>query len=419
LGLFIDKDEERYNYLVIITVEKEIFMTANLIKDGVYSVGVVDWNERHFHGYTYITKRGVTYNSYLIIDEKITLIDTVRKGFEKDLVENIKSIVDPSRIDIIIINHIEPDHSGAFPEILKLCPNAKIYGTEKARQGILKYYGINGSWTSVKSGYSLNIGKRTLDFIDMSMIHWPDSMLTYSAYDKILFSNDAFGQHYATNKIFDDETDFAALMDEAQKYYSNILWPFNTLITAKLSTIKKLNLNIEFIAPSHGLVWRRYIFEIMQKYAYWASHSCQNRVAVVYETMWNSTEKMAKKIVEGINSEGIEAVLFDVTKNDRPDIISYMLDAKGWIFGSSTHDGEILPVISGFLHFLKGSKAKGRRSFVFGSYGWSGEAVKDIENIISDITSLEPSLRVVFNPSDEELKKCFEAGKAFALKIKN
>ncbi|MDR1243977.1 MAG: FprA family A-type flavoprotein [Endomicrobium sp.] len=392
---------------------------TTLIKEGIYSVGVVDWNERHFHGYTYVTKRGVTYNSYLIIDEKITLIDTVREGFQKELIENIKNVVDPSKIHVIIINHIEPDHSGAFPDILKICPNAKVYGTEKARQGLLKYYGVCGDWVTVKSGQSLNIGKRTLDFIDVPMIHWPDSMFTYSAYDKTLFSNDGFGQHYATNKIFDDEVNFDALMDESQKYYANILWPFNMLVSSKLAAIGKLNLDIKFIAPSHGLIWRKYIPEIMQKYLYWSSHSCKSRVAVIYETMWNSTEKMAKKIIGGITSEGVEAVLFDITKNDRTDIASYMLDAKGWVFGSSTHDGEMLPVIAGFLHFLKGSKAKRRKSFAFGSYGWSGEAVKDIEDTISNVTSFEPSLRVVYSPTQDELDKCFQAGKSFALKIKN
>jgi flavorubredoxin len=394
-------------------------MPARLIKDDVYAVGAIHWDERRFHGHTYVTKRGVTYNSYLILDEKVTLIDTVRKGFERELIDNIKSVIEPSKIDAIIINHIEPDHSGAFPEILKICPKAKIYGTEKARQGLLKYYGVSGDWTAVKSGQNLNIGKRTLNFIDVPMIHWPDSMFTYSAYDKILFSNDGFGQHYATNKIFDDEVDFAVLMDEAQKYYANILWPFNALVSAKLAAISKLNLNIELIAPSHGLVWREHVAEIMQKYLYWSSHSCKNRVAVVYETMWRSTEKMARKIVDGITSEGVEAVLFDVAKNDRTDIASYMLDAKGWVFGSSTHDGEMLPVIAGFLHFLKGSKAKGRKSFAFGSYGWSGEATKDIEDAISNVTSFDTSLRVVFNPTEEELNQCFEAGKAFALKIKS
>ncbi|MCL2485284.1 MAG: FprA family A-type flavoprotein [Endomicrobia bacterium] len=396
-------------------------MSARLIKEGIYAVGILDWNERHFHDSTYVTKKGVTYNSYLIIDEKITLIDTVRHGFEKEFIENIKSVVDPSKIDVVIINHIEPDHSGAFPEIVKQCPNASFYGTEKAKQGLLKYYGVMAEkWTSVKYGQSVNIGKRTLEFIDVPMIHWPDSMFTYSPYDKVLFSNDGFGQHYATSNLFDDEVDFATLMEEAQKYYADILWPFSNLVASKLAAIQKMNLQIEMIAPCHGVIWRKHIAEIMQKYLYWSAHSCENKIAVVFETMWQSTEKMAKKIMEGIISEGVEAVLFDVTKNDRPDMASYMLDAKGWIFGSSTHNNAMLPVITGFLHFLKGSKAKNRKTFTFGSYGWSGEAPKEIEDMVSGITSItEPSLKVVFNPTEEELQKCFEAGKEFAKKIKS
>jgi flavorubredoxin len=393
-------------------------MAANLIKDGVFAVGAKDWDERHFHGQTYIVKRGVTYNSYLIFDDKITLIDTVRKGFEKELIDNIKSVADPSKIEVVIINHIEPDHSGAFPEILKICPDAQYYGTKKAREGLLKYYGVGAkNWTDVKAGQSVNIGKRTLDFIDVPMVHWPDSMFTYSSFDKILFSNDAFGQHYTTDKVFDDEADYAVFMEEMQKYYANILWPFGSLISAKLSVLSKLN--IEIVAPSHGLVLRKYIPQVFEKYAYWASNSCREKVAVVFETMWNSTEQMAKKIVEGIASEGVEAALFDVTKTDRPDIVSYMLDAKGFIFGSSTHDGEMLPVIAGFLYFLKGSKAKGRKALAFGSYGWSGEAAAQIEETLSKIAVFEPPVKVVFAPTEEELDKCYEAGKEFAKKIKS
>ncbi|MDR3113730.1 MAG: FprA family A-type flavoprotein [Endomicrobium sp.] len=392
-------------------------MSAHLIKEGVYAVGAKDWDERHFHGQTYIVKRGVTYNSYLIVDEKITLIDAVRKGFEKELIDNIKSVSDPSKIDVVIINHIEPDHSGAFPEILKLCPNAQYYGTKKAQDGLFKYYGVCAkNWTCVKAGQSVNIGKRTLDFVDMPMIHWPDSMLTYSSYDKILFSNDAFGQHYTTDKVFDDEVDFHILMEEAKKYYANILWPFGTLIAAKLAVLSKLQ--FEIICPSHGLILRKYIPQFLEKYAFWAANKTQNKIAVVFETMWRSTEIMAKQIVEGIASEGVEAVLFDVAKCDRPDIAAYMLDAKGFIFGSSTHDGEMLPVIAGFLYFLRGSKAKGRKAFAFGSYGWSGEAQKQIEEVASKIAQFFPPLQVVFAPTQEELKQCFNAGKEFAKKIK-
>jgi flavorubredoxin len=401
------------------SVEEEVFVTVKLVKDGVYAVGVVDFNEKYFHDHTYLTRRGVTYNSYLIVDKKITLVDAVRKGFEKEWIKNIRNIVNLKKIDAIIINHIEPDHSGAFPEILKNCPNAKVYGTEKAKLGLLKYYGVCGDWVVVRSGQSLNVGKRVLNFIDVPMIHWPDSMFTYSAYDKILFSSDAFGQHYATDSVFDDEVDFIILMEEAQKYYANILLSFNSLIANKLLDINDLGLSIELIAPSHGLVWRRYMPEIMKKYYYWSSNSSASRVAVIYETMWRSTEKMAKKIIEGCNSENVEAVLFDVTRTDRTDIASYILDARGWIFGSSTQNREVLPIISSLLNFVKGTKLKNRMSFAFGSYGWSGEAIENIENILRRFTILEPSVRAIFNPTNEESNKCYEAGKRFAAKIKD
>lgn len=396
-------------------------MAAGLVKENVYSAGCVDWGERRFHGSTYTTKKGVTYNSYLIVDEKITLIDAVRKEFFAEFAGNIGRIADPARIENIVINHIEPDHSGSFPELLKLCPNAKIYGTQKSKQGLLKYYGVCGDFVCVKAGQSINIGKRTLDFIDVPMIHWPDSMFTYCAFDKILFSNDGFGQHYATNKIFDDEVSCDILMEEAKKYYANILWPFGSLIASKLSAIKKLNLEIEMIAPSHGLIWRKYIPQIMDKYLYWAANSTQNKIAVVYETMWNSTEAMARKIVEGITSQGVEAFLFDITKCDSTELSAYMLDAKGFVFGSSTHDNVMLPVIAGFLHYLKGLKPKGRKAFAFGSYGWSGEAVKEIETLLEEagIEKTQEGVRAVYAPSKEELDKCFEAGKAFALNIKS
>lgn len=345
----------------------------------------------------------------------------MRKEFFAEFADNIGRIADPARIENIVINHIEPDHSGSFPELLKLCPNAKIYGTQKSKQGLLKYYGVCGDFVCVKAGQSINIGKRALDFIDVPMIHWPDSMFTYCAFDKILFSNDGFGQHYATNKIFDDEVSCDILMEEAKKYYANILWPFGSLIASKLSAIKKLNLEIEMIAPSHGLIWRKYIPQIMDKYLCWAANSTQNKIAVVYETMWNSTEAMARKIVEGITSQGVEAFLFDITKCDSTELSAYMLDAKGFVFGSSTHDNVMLPVIAGFLHYLKGLKPKGRKAFAFGSYGWSGEAVKEIETLLEEagIEKSQEGVRAVYAPSKEELDKCFEAGKAFALNIKS
>jgi flavorubredoxin len=397
-------------------------MAANLIKEDVVAVGVVDWNERNFHGSTYKTKRGVTYNSYLIKDDKVVLIDLVNRGFEQEFIENIEKEVPISKIDIVIINHIEPDHSGAFKDIVKLCPNAQFYGTQKAKEGLLKYYGIMpAKWQSVKFGDSVNIGKRTLQFVDAPMLHWPDSMFTYSAYDKILFSNDAFGQHYATNKLFDDEVDFSVLFEESQKYYANILFPLGVILKAKLQALEKLNLAIDIIAPSHGLIWRKNVNKIIEKYSQWSQNICKDKVAVIYETMWNSTEMMARKIVEGITSEGVETALFDIAVCDRTDVVSYILDSKGIVIGSSTHDCIMLPIIASFVHFFKGLKAKNRKAFAFGSYGWGGGAVKEIEDCLKSLDGIEvdPSVSVQYTPNKEELDKCVEAGRNLARKVKS
>ncbi|MDR0485739.1 MAG: FprA family A-type flavoprotein [Elusimicrobiota bacterium] len=395
-------------------------MSAVKIKENVYAVGIVDWNQRDFHGSTYKTIRGVTYNSYLIKDDKTVLIDLVHKGFEKEFLDNIRQVVDPSKIDIVIINHIEPDHSGAFCEIVKVCSNAKFYGTQKAKEGLFKYYGVLPSqWQSVKTNDSINIGKRTLHFIDTPMLHWPDSMFTYSPQDKILFSNDGFGQHYAANKVFDDEVNKDILFSEAQKYYANILLPYGSILSAKLNALSKTALDIDIIAPSHGLVWRANAAEILDKYTQWSSNICKNKIAVIYETMWKSSETMARKIMEGISSQGAEGYIFDLAVNDRTDIVSYILDSKGIIFGSSTHDNVCLPIMAGFIHFFKGLKVKNRKSFAFGSFGWGGGAVKEIEEVLKGCEGFElfPSISIQYAPNQEELSQCFQAGSAFAKAI--
>jgi flavorubredoxin len=390
-----------------------------LLKNNVYAVGIVDWNSRYFHESTYIIRQGTTYNSYLILDKKNVLIDTVHKCFKEQFISNIKSIIDPRKIDIIIINHIEPDHVGSLPSIIELCPNAIIYGTNKAKLGFLKYYNKISSinWKIVKSGQELVIGKRTLKFIEMTMIHWPDSMLTYSKYDNIVFSNDAFGQHYATNKIFDDEVNDSILFKEAQKYYANILWPFNSIILPKLNVLK--NLTIKMIAPSHGLIWRKNTSKILEIYINWASNLLRDKVTVIYESMWGSTAKMANKFIDGLTAEGIAAHLLDVTKTDKTDILAYMLNSKGWIIGSSTKNRQPLHVISNILEYIKYIKAPSRISLAFGSYGWSGESIKYIENILTNNnTKLCSSYSVVFKPTYNELKECFNIGRKLAINMK-
>ncbi|HRY86190.1 MAG TPA: MBL fold metallo-hydrolase, partial [Candidatus Omnitrophota bacterium] len=269
-------------------------MKAIPIAKDIWWVGAIDWNAKHFHGHTFTTKRGTTYNAYLIIDEKITLIDTAYAPFTEEMFERIKTVVPVEKIDTIIANHVEPDHSGALPALLKLCPKAKVYGTARCGQGLYRYYHQKIDFQEVKTGDRLSLGKRTLQFIEIPMIHWPDSMMTYLVEDQILFSNDAFGQHYATSQRFDDEVPQEALMEETAKYYANILWPFSHLIAQRLEEIEKMKIPIKMIATAHGLSWRKDPAKIIAAYKRWSSNATEPKIVVVYETMWGSTAKMAE-----------------------------------------------------------------------------------------------------------------------------
>lgn len=395
-------------------------MAVCQIAPNIYWVGVIDWNARHFHGHTYFTKRGTTYNAYLIVDKKITLIDTVYGPFAKELIAKIREIVPPEKIDTIIVNHIETDHSGALPELMQLCPQAKLYGTAKCQEGLEKYYHEQWPFQVVKTGDKLNLGSRNLTFIEATMIHWPDSMFTYLQEDKILFSNDGFGQHYATSERFDDEVPHDVLMEEAAKYFANILWPFSGLITRKLDEIAQMKIPIQMIATSHGISWRKNPGQIVEAYRRWAANVCQPKIVVAFETMWGSTEKMARAIVEGITAEGVSVKLFDVASTDRTEIIYQMFEAKGFLLGSSNHDSGILPQMFSFLEFLKGLKPKNRWGGVFGSYGWSGLAMKQMEAIVQEagIELKQAPLAIQCAPNAEGLQKCFEFGRAFARLIK-
>lgn len=389
------------------------------IKKGIYSVGVVDWNIRSFHGHTYTTKRGTTYNSYLIVDDKIALVDTVLGSFAKELIENIRAIIPPEKIDYVIANHVETDHSGSMPEIMKLAPKAKVFGTQKCKEGLYKHYFGSWDFQVVKTGDTLKLGKKTLTFIEAPMIHWPDSMFTYCGEESLLMPNDAFGQHYATSERFDDQVDQCALMDEAAKYYANILWPLSSLISKKIEEILRMNIKIDMIAPSHGIIWRKDPLKIINAYTKWAKNETLKKAVIVYETMWHSTETMAKKIAQGLADSGVSVKLYDITASDVTEVMKEMLDAKAFIFGSSTHDNDMLNNIAGFLEFFKGLKAKNRIAGAFGSYGWSGGAVKEIEEVIraAGVELAIPSVSVKYVPDEGELKKCYEFGAEFAKKI--
>lgn len=350
-------------------------LNAIEISPKVWWVGGIDWNERLFHGYT--TERGITYNAYLIMDEKITLIDTCKVTFADELVQRISQVVDPAKIDVVITNHVEMDHSGSLPVIHKIAPNAEIYASAGAGVNELRaHFGIEA--TPVKTGDTLCIGERTLSFVTTPMVHWPDNMVTYSDVDKILFSNDAFGQHFATTKRFDDENDMCEVMKQAKKYYANIVWPYGMQAGRALAAVKGLELKM--IAPSHGCIWSSHIDEIIAKYEEWTTYQTQEKAVVVFDSMWHSTESMAREICDAFIAEGISAQLIDVKSTHISDIMLYMCDAKYVAVGSPTLNSNMLPTVASFLTYMRGLSPKNeqRIGLAFGSYGWAPLGPKQV-----------------------------------------
>ncbi|MBO8183712.1 MAG: FprA family A-type flavoprotein [Archaeoglobus sp.] len=383
------------------------------VKDGIFWVGALDWEERDFHNF--LTPRGLTYNSYLILDEKIALIDTVKHKFVQEMFKRINRVNELNevnlKIDYVIVNHIEPDHSSGLPDTMRAFKDATIICSQRAKEGICKYYNCQ-DWDIqvVKHGDELKLGRRTLMFIDMTMLHWPDSMATYVKEDKLLFSNDAFGQHIASEERFDEDIGVDETVKWAKMYYANILMPLAGLVRKKLSEIQELGLEIEMIAPSHGLIWKN-PSRIVEAYARWANFEKENKVVVVYDTMWHSTEKIAKAIADGAASGGAEVRLFHTRKDYWTEIVTEILDAKAIAIGSPTIHNGIFPPMAGFLAYLKGLKPKDKKALAFGSYGWNGAAVKEIVKILEELKldTLEP-LMVKFKPNEEELEKAFAVG---------
>src|SRR5665647_1480638 len=345
------------------------------ITETVYWVGRIDWKLRSFHGYR--TPRGSTYNAYLIIDEKVTLIDTVKSYLVDELIARVSKIIDPSKIDYIISNHVEMDHSGGIPRLMELAPNAVIYTSfPNGEKGLKRHYKKDFNFKPVKTGDSLNIGKRTLSFVTVPMIHWPDNMITYSAYDKILFSNDAFGQHIASTQRFDDESGLDILIEEAKSYYANIVLPYGAQVQGALKVVSALD--IEVICPSHGLLIRSYIQGVLNSYADWCVCKDDGTAIVVYDTMWGSTEKM-----------------------------TYAMTAKYICVGSSTLNNNMLPTVAAFLTYMKGLAPKGKFGFAFGSYGWSGQSVGQVEEALKEckFELLDNFVKIPYIPDEEELDK--------------
>ncbi|HAA84034.1 MAG: Flavodoxin/nitric oxide synthase [Thermodesulfobacterium commune] len=389
------------------------------IKEGIYWVGAVDWHVRNFHGYT--TIKGTTYNSYLVIDEKVTLFDTVKHGFEDEMLGRISKIINPEKIDYLVVNHIEPDHAGGFSYIAQKINPEKIFITRNGKLGLSAYlHNTDFPFEEVKTGYEVKIGKRTIRFIETPMIHWPDSMVSYIPEEKILISQDAFGQHYATSVRFDDEVDYCVLIQEAAKYYANIVLPFSPQVQKLLKTIKDLGLEIETICPDHGVVWRSKIKDILELYDKWSSYEADNRVVIVYDTMWKSTEKMAYAIAEGVVKEGVEARVFKLSVSDITDVMTEVMLAKGVVLGSSTLNNNLLPTMASFVTYMKGLRLRKKLGFAFGSYGWSGEAVAQLNEYLKEIQAevIHEGIKCKYAPNQEVLKSCADLGRLLAQKIK-
>jgi anaerobic nitric oxide reductase flavorubredoxin len=395
-------------------------MTKVTLKEGINWVGVVDWNIRDFHGY--ITSRGSTYNAYLVQDEKTALVDTVKYNFCSELVSNIEELVSLDKIDYIIVNHVEMDHSSSLPTIAKLCPNAKIFSTARGKEEIIKHFGTEFERIEVvKSGDKISLGKKTLTFLEAPMLHWPDSMFTYIIEDKVLMPNDAFGQHLATSERFDDEVDQHMLMEEAITYYSNILTPFAPLIVKKIQEVVAMKLPIDIIAPSHGIIWRKEPMKIVNAYLDWSTGKVvKQKAVIVFDTMWGSTDKMARAIGDGIASQGVNVKLLKLRCTDNTDVVTEITDSKAVVVGSPTLNNGMFPSLGSFLTYIGGLKPKGKTWYFFGSFGWGGGAVKNMVIMAKGFgfDVVEQSVELKWVPTVEELKKCFEYGQQIGQKIK-
>ena len=387
------------------------------IKPDIYWVGGIDWDIRNFHGYS--TNRGTTYNAYLIIDKKITLVDTVKHYLFDEMMDRIKAVIDPSKIDYIVSNHVEMDHSGSLPRLLETVKNAKVITSTRGEKGLLRHYKKNLNLKVVKSGDTISIGKRTLHFVHIPMVHWPDSMVTYIPSDKLLLPNDAFGQHIAGSERFDDEIEWGILREEAAKYYANIVMPFGDQVKKALDVVSTLE--IDMIAPSHGIIWRSHIPEILKEYKRWANYESAERAVIIYDSMWGSTEKIAKKLAEGIAEVGIPVNIRNLKTCHISDVITDVQDSKLVLIGSPTLNNGMLPSVGGFLTYLKGLKPRNRVGFVFGSYGWGGQAVKEIQKILESLSWDLPfdSVNINYIPNEDELNNLKNIGNKLGEYIKN
>lgn len=392
------------------------------IKNNVYWVGKVDWELRKFHGNEYSTHRGSTYNSYLIREKKTVLIDTVWNPFAKEFIRELQQTIDLKTIDAVIVNHGEIDHSGALEELLELIPQVPIYCTANGVKSLKGHYHKEWNFRPVKTGDRLDVGGKELIFIEAPMLHWPDTMFCYLTGENILFSNDAFGQHYATDLLFNDLVDEAELSAEAIKYYANILAPFSKLVANKIKEFIALNLPPDLICTSHGVIWRKNPQQIIEKYLQWANDYQENRITIMYDTMWDGTRIMAETIAKGIREadKDVQLGVFNLAKADKNDVVTNVFRSKAILMGSPTINRGILTAVAGVLEEIRGLSLKNKKAAAFGCYGWSGEAVKMINDNLraAGFAVVDDGLKELWMPDGDASKRCFDYGKNIVAKFK-
>lgn len=385
------------------------------INDYISWIGKTDWELKKFHGDEFTTTKGSSYNAYLIQDEKTVLIDTVWLPYDKEFVNNLKQEIDIHKIDAIIMQHGEIDHSGSLVELMREIPDTPIYCTANGVRSIKGQYHQDWNFIPVKTGDTLNIGKHTLKFIEAPMLHWPDTMFTYMEGEDVLFSNDGFGQHLASEYLYADQVDQAVLWEQALTYYANILAPFGLLVNKKIQEILGMDLRIQMICPSHGLIWRKNPQQIVQKYLEWANNYQENQITILYDTMWNSTRKMAEAIAEGIKEidKEVTVKIMNTAKDDKTEVLTEVFKSKMILVGSPTVNNGYLHSIAGILEMIKGMKLKNKKAAAFGSYGWSGEAVGQMTELLkkAGFEIMNEGIKQMWTPDQEMKKQCIEFGK--------
>jgi flavorubredoxin len=394
-------------------------LKAIKISEHVYWVGAVDWGVRNFHGYT--TSRGTTYNAFLIMADKITLIDTVKVGFTTEMLARIASLVDPAKIDYIVSNHAEPDHSGSLVEVVKtVCPE-KVFASRMGIKALKRHYPTLGdSLVAVEDGEELSLGNLRLQFWETRMLHWPDSMFAYLVEEKMLFSQDAFGMHLASSERFDDELPWDLLLKQAQDYYANIITLYSPFVAKLFERLKANPLDLAMVAPDHGPIWRNMenFNRLLSWYLTWSSRKLEKKAVIIYDTMWHSTEEMAKYVEDGLRSGGVKVVTLPLYASNRSEVASEMIDASALLVGGPTLNNNIYPSLADVLTYLRGLRFKTPFGGAFGSYGWSGEGVAQIKAYLSEMgTEIVGEVKTQYVADPESLEKCHRLGLSVAAKI--